>query len=430
MYLLKERIPHLTILLTAIILVFASSNINWGRQHWKNIIKADGKGYYAWLPAFFIYNDLHFDFFNQIEKEKYFSEELYYDYRVVVNNKTTNKYFVGTALLQAPFFLVAHFISNITHNDTDGYSKWYAVFINMAAIFYALAGLLFANQLLKTFSINSINRGIILLLFSFATNLFYYVVGEPAMSHIYSFACISAFLHYASKLKERKNAMYVLSILLALIVLVRPINIIIVGILPFFFSGFKDFFITILSPIKRIFLSVIIFIVITSIQPLLYFYQTGIFFPDTYPAEHFNFSNPHIISFLFSFKKGLFLYSPILLISLIGVYLLFHQNKFRGVYILLFISVLIYVLSSWWNWWYGGSFSARVILDYLSVFMLFFSVTLEKSKKSLRYPLIAFSAFCLILCQIQTYQYRYYIIHWENMNLELYLKSIHSIFFS
>lgn len=408
--------------------MFASSNINWGDKHWKYIIKADGKGYYAWLPALFIYKDLHFNFFHHIEKEKYFSEELYYDYRVVVNNKTTNKYFVGTALLQAPFFLTAHLISNITSNDTDGYSKWYAVFINIAAIFYALAGLLFTNQLLKTFGINSINRGITLLTFSFATNLFYYVVGEPAMSHIYSFACVSAFLHYASKLKESKNAMYILSVLLALIVLVRPVNIIIAGVLPFFFSGFKDFFITILSPIKKIFISAVIFIVLTSIQPLLYYYQTGLFFPDTYPGEHFHFSYPHIVSFLFSFKKGLFLYSPIFLISLMGIYKLFHQNKFKGLYILLFLFVLVYVLSSWWNWWYGGSFSSRVILDYLSVFMLLYAATLEYSKKSLRYALITFSAFCLVLCQIQTYQYRYYIIHWENMNLELYLESIRSIF--
>ena len=30
----------------------------------------------------------------------------------------------------------------------------------------------------------------------FSTNLFYYTVSEPAMSHIYSFACITAFVFY------------------------------------------------------------------------------------------------------------------------------------------------------------------------------------------------------------------------------------------
>jgi hypothetical protein len=30
----------------------------------------------------------------------------------------------------------------------------------------------------------------------------------------------------------------------------------------------------------------------------------------------------------------------------------------------------------------------------------------------------------VVLCQIQTYQYRYFIIHWSEMNQEKYIDSI------
>lgn len=423
----KNNISHSTIILIGILLLFSSANINWGNNRWQHIIKADGKGYYAWLPAIFIYNDVNFGFFDKIEKQKYFKEELFYDYRVNINNKTSNKYFLGTAILQMPFFLTAHLITKLTKNDADGYSKWYAIFINVAAIFYALAALFFSNKLLKNFGIKDINRCITLIIMAFSTNLFYYVVGEPAMSHIYSFFCITSFCYYVSQLKNQKKAIYISAILFGIIVLIRPINAIIILFIPFLFSDFLNFRNTLLSTLKNIILPAFIFFVIVSIQPAFYYFQTGHFLPDTYPDEHFNFLRPQIIMFLFSFKKGLFLYSPIFILSTMGFYFLYFKNKFHFYYLLFYCCFLIYILSSWWNWWYGGSFSSRVILDYQIIFVLLFALCLENLNKKLKPVYISIAVIFLILCQIQTYQYRYYIIHWENMNKELYINSILAI---
>jgi hypothetical protein len=233
----KKNISHATILFIGLALLFSSANINWGKTHWKNIIKADGKGYYAWLPAIFIYNDINFGFFDKIEKEKYFNKDLFYDYRVNINNKTTNKYFCGTAILQMPFFLTAHIITKLTNNDADGFSKWYAILINIAAIFYALAGLYFSNKILKDIGINNLNRSLTLIIMTFSTNLFYYVIGEPAMSHIYSFFCITVFCFFTMQIKTQKNALLISAILFGFIVLIRPVNGLIILIVPFFFES-------------------------------------------------------------------------------------------------------------------------------------------------------------------------------------------------
>ena len=52
-------------------MVIVVSNLAWNKQDWKEIIRVDGKGYYAYLPAVFIYHDLNLGFFDKIEKEKY-----------------------------------------------------------------------------------------------------------------------------------------------------------------------------------------------------------------------------------------------------------------------------------------------------------------------------------------------------------------------
>ena len=38
-------------------------------QSWDRVINSDGKGYYAYLPAIFIYHDLQFKFVEQYEAQ-------------------------------------------------------------------------------------------------------------------------------------------------------------------------------------------------------------------------------------------------------------------------------------------------------------------------------------------------------------------------
>ncbi|MGZ6519929.1 MAG: hypothetical protein ACXVED_20275, partial [Bacteroidia bacterium] len=99
-----KLINRLIIPFIIIIVTICSSNINWGKNSWKNIILADAKGYYAYLPATFIYHDLNFSFFDSIEK-KYSGPKTFYDYRVGEGSKTVDKYFAGTAIAMSPFFL-------------------------------------------------------------------------------------------------------------------------------------------------------------------------------------------------------------------------------------------------------------------------------------------------------------------------------------
>lgn len=412
-----------------IVIVFVSAkNIQWSGDHWKGIVKSDGKGYYAYLPAIFIYNDLNFSFFDSVEK-KHPNPILFYDYRAECYGKTSNKYFVGTAVAIAPFFLIAHFTSSIFGFESDGYSKIYLIMISIAALFYLWLGLFYLKKLLCCYSSNQTLINLSLIVIVFSTNLYYYSVSEPSMSHIYSFSFITTFLFYSKKYFEKPSTglIFILSILLGIIVLIRPVNGLIILALPFVSGDLKVFktgMNFLLGKYSQLVLSIFIFVSIVSIQFFIYKIQTGHFFIDTYVGETFNWLSPHPIDFLFSYKKGLFVYTPILLICLFGLIILFKQNRYRFYSILFFLVVLIYVLSAWWSWWYGGSFGTRVIVEYYSIFVLLLLILMERINQSkLKFVLYSMLFIAIVVSQIQTYQYRYYHIHWEKMDKEHFWNS-------
>lgn len=419
----------ITIAVIILIVTVVTSNLNWGKDNWKGIIESDAKGYYAYLPAVFIYNDLNFNFFDSIEKKKYYNPNWYYDYRMGANNQTINKYYCGTALVELPFFLVAHFSSYISNYETDGYSKLYPILISIAALFYLFLGLFYLHLILDFYKIKEPQKSVILITSVFGTNLFYYVVGEPGMSHVYSFAFITMFIYYGKQYFNSFEPKYILRIgfVLGVIILIRPINGLIVFLLPFLAADvitLKRGFRSLLIKKMHLLCGVVIFIALLSIQFIYYKLATGNFIVYSYGTEVFNFFKPHILEILFSYKKGLFLYTPIFLISLTGTYYLWKQSTFQFYTVVAFLFLITYVFSSWWMWYYGGSFSSRVFVEYIAVFMILLAIAFNNiESKLVRRYFTMLTVFLILLCQLQTYQYRYYVIHWSDMTKEKYWNS-------
>jgi hypothetical protein len=209
-----------------------------------------------------------------------------------------------------------------------------------------------------------------------------------------------------------------------LIALVRPVNLLITGwifiegqttqqLLGRFQSVFKNF--------KLLLSSFLLFTGIIFIQFIIWKIQTGHWYINSYGNEGFDFTSFHFTEFLFSYRKGLFIYTPLTLLALGGFYFLYRNNKNKAILTAIFLLIVVYILSSWWMWFYGGSFGSRPMIEYLPVFalLLYFLITAMKrqvSKLSLAAVLFILVAFC----QLQTLQYRYEIIHWSEMNKEVY----------
>lgn len=419
-------ISKITLALIIPVMILVSSNINWGKNKWVDIIESDAKGYYAYLPAIFIYHDLNFGFFDKIEKEKYYNKNLYYDYRSGANGKVINKYYCGTALAEMPFFLLAHFIASFFGFEADGYSMPYPVLISIGALFYLFIGLLYLRNTLALYGIGEWQKSLILLSAVFGTNLFYYTIGEPGMSHVFSFAFISMFVFYSKKyfIEHEKKTIVVLALISGMVVLIRPVNLLVFSLLPFLagsYGNLKQGVIRLFKEKNHFILSLVAFAAIISIQLLVYKISTGNFMIYSYGGENFDFFAPHITDILFSYKKGLFLYTPVYLLSLTGLFFFGKSSTFEFCSWLFFFILITWVFSSWWMWYYGGSFSSRVYVEYIPAFMILLAVSLEKIElKTLKYFFVSIIVFLIIVCQVQTYQYRYYQIHWSEMTKEKY----------
>ena len=412
--------------LILIVVCWAAANTSFHKDYKEGVMEADAKGYYAYLPAVFIYHDLNFGFFNQIEIETYYNPNLYYDYRMVIDKDTIDRYYAGTALCLMPFFLAGHAITLISELPADGYSYYYTMMAHLGALFYFMLALFGLRRLLRYFHINEKTIAIVLIAIVFGTNLFYYVITEFGMSHLYSFTAITWFsVTIREYLSGYKSKFLIYSaLLLGIITLIRPVNLLIVLAIPFLAgsldqlqSGFKS----LINKKGVILLSVFSFLLIGSIQLLIYKISTGRFIVDSYQQFGFNFLDPQIVNFLFSYRKGMFVYTPLLFLSLAGFIYIFRSSRFQFFTLLGFLSILVYVFSSWFIWFYGGSFSQRVMIEFYPFFAILLAIGIEKMANSkLKKVFLGLIVLVIIICQIQTYQYRRMQIHWSDMNKEKY----------
>jgi hypothetical protein len=97
----------------------------------------------------------------------------------------------------------------------------------------------------------------------------------------------------------------------------------------------------------------------------------------------------------FSPGRGLFLYSPILLFSLVGMAMIWRAP---GNLLLKYLSLaplpLILLVGKWGMWWGGHSYGPRLLADLSPIFCLYLYLPFERSasKALLRYSLVALSA--------------------------------------
>ena len=297
--------------------------------------------------------------------------------------------------------------------------------INLAAIFWVLVGLWATGALLRTYSISENLIAFTLVAFAFGTNLFYYAVVAPGMSHAYSFGLCSLFLLVARHMALNFRPVHLIQAgaLLGTIILVRPVNGMILLAIPIVFNTgieFKEWIRNVLRTPRQLLLSIAIGLSIMSLQFIYYRIATGSWLVYSYGEEGFNWMDPHMIDILFSYKKGLFVYLPLLGLSLVGLKFLWDRSKWSALAWLAFFVVLTYVLSAWWNWWYGGSFGARPYVEYFGLFALLFGFAVQNLNGKIRVIFITTTVALIVLCQVQTYQARYFQIHWEDMTKDKY----------
>ncbi len=387
-------------------------------------ITADGVGYYDYLPSVFIRGDLSRKDLDPKKDSIQFREIINKGTYVPYKGKFVNKYPCGVALLESPFFL---FTSPKDVKIPSGYEPEFHKSVYYAAIVYLFLGLLILKGLLLLYSVKRWAVFLIQCGIGLGTNLTFYVVHDSAFSHVYSFFAVVSFLYMAKRYFDEGKLKWLLwaAACFGLVILIRQINCIVLFTLPFLAGSwpvFKERILQILRKPIWIGSFTAIVLLLFSIQCIAWYQQTGHWLIYSYQGEYFDFTKPEIVNVLFSYRRGLFVYTPLLLVAVIaGIYFAVKRDWFRFYSFTLFFALYTYVISSWWAWMYGCSFGHRAFVDFYPFFILPLALLIDRVNWKISVPLFSGIMYAVIyLNVVQIYQYKYFIIDWMDMNREKY----------
>lgn len=365
----------ITLFLFTGILIFLSINRhnNAEIQNYNSEIWADKAGYYVYLPATFIYK------FDATKMPDSIDVKMGHGFKFNHHKIKTN-YGYGVALMQSPFFLATHFYVKATGGEATGFSRPYHKMINVAAVIYSVLALILLFLILIQFTTKTTSLLTVGLTY-FGTSIFYYSIFETGMSHIYSFFLFTAFIYLALALKNKRRVklnFILLGLVAGGIIAVRPLNVL---FLPTFFlfcpwSVLKAYW-------KQTLIAALLATLLVLPQLMYWYYLTGnpiIFSYD----EHESFANlftPKLLEVWFAPYNGLFIYSPLFIFFLAGLYSLFQKDRIRAIWMGGYFIFISYIIASWYDWTYGCSFGSRPFVEYYALFTIPFALWLEKTQK-------------------------------------------------
>ncbi len=407
----------------AFVAIFILSNRSTWREY--SVIGWDASGYYSYLPSVFLYHDLGQLGKTDSVRYHYACDFLGYGlYSYQNTGRRVNKYPLGVAVMEMPFFLVTNYlICPATRYPVDGFSIPYQLGVALSTVFWACFGLYFLGMLLRRYYSDT-DVMITLLILAFGTNLYFCTAFTTGWSHPFSFFLLACLMYCTDTWKKGSlNSLPVIGFLLGMLIITRPTNM--VGLLiPLFWPSQNKIGTTRSANSKALaaLFCVLLFLDVCFLQMSYWRYTTGQWICYSYRDEGFDFMHPHIFEALCGYSKGWFVYTPAALIIICSIPLLWQQSKQLALLCCLLLPVYVYVVYSWWMWYYPGAFSSRPMVDILPVLSLPLAAlvsVVRKKKMVLKGTVYSVFAVLIILNLFQTYQYSIGVIR-ENTNKEYY----------
>ncbi|MFI5151153.1 MAG: hypothetical protein ACHQRM_15580 [Bacteroidia bacterium] len=399
--------------------------LNLAKWRDRGVIVSDSISYYAYLPATFMYHDLSLDF---RDKPTCPSDVALWPEKAP-NGKKVIKTSMGMAIFYAPLFFLARCYAFVSQEQMSGYSTHDHLLVGFTAILYVFLGLLVLRRILIRYFSERLTCSVILIL-SLGTNLFYYFTVDTMSAHAVGFFLINVFVYYTIRWHEAQKIKYaiLLGLCLGFLTLVRPTNILAAFLFILFQVYNRDTLFAKFSLLKKnagMLCLIPLLTILVFLPQLLYWkMQTGRYFFNSYVGEVFFFSKPHIIEGLVGFRKGWLIYTPLMMLFFAGIFFMRQQLRDWFIPCGIFFIIITWVMFSWWCWWYGGSFGARVYVDFYGLFALaiatFIQVVYAKGVTFWKKSLFVFCSVCILLNIMQSNQAKSNIIHYDSMTWAKY----------
>jgi hypothetical protein len=351
-------------------------------------IRSDGYSYYVYLPAWVIYHDPSLA---SVARDCCGGE--FPAFTAIIRwpgtRRWVNAHPIGVAVMQSPFFLAAHGLTKWSNLSADGFTFYYQHAAGIAGGFWAIAGLVLMRRLLLRHFSDRVTAATLVVLFC-GTGLLHYATYDSSYSHTYSFFLLAALLSLTEEwwstfakaavdtsvsanapVDTRRSVL--LGLVAGLIVLTRHTNVLLLLAVPLYGVsqlGVRKAVTAALAHRRDLAIAGVVAALALLPQLAIYYVATGRWVVSSYGDLTFNFTSPHLWGVLFSVQKGLFFWSPVLLLAVAGFWLAPDRTRPFMLAAGLIFAADAYLIASWWDWQFGGSYGHRGFVDLLPLFAI------------------------------------------------------------
>jgi hypothetical protein len=421
---MRRRISLFTVTLVSITLVWTRLDYSELRG-WSpmKVTQWDALGYYQYLPAAFIYHDIkRQDWLGPIDSIYHVvgTGGLYQVMELDNGNRAT-KYLCGVAEMQIPFFLIGHLSAKMLGFPQDGFSPPYQWAIAFSALTYCILALFLLRLVLKRY-FSDATVALTLLLLVLATNAIQYISVDNGQSHGYLFALYALVLWADIKWHEAPRIRYaaLIGAVVGLATVARPTEAIMLFIPLLWNTGSKAEAEVKWAQVRthRTHIAWAVGAAFLMVLPQLVYWKfvTGSWVFDV--GSKWDFLLPHF-RVLLGGEKGWFIYTPITVFFIAGLFLMRGRPWRKSV--IAFTLFNLWIVIAWHDWRYGGSYSARALVQSYPVLALPFAALVERALAARwKYIFIPLCAYLLAVNLFQIKQYNDGVLHYDRMNFAYY----------
>lgn len=338
-----------------------------------NLYAPDGVAYFGFTHSLIIDRDIslknELDYYNVPSgiKEKWFYP--------TKEGLVGFPFAIGSSLSSIPFFLFGHILTKIASSigtiiplglGGDSYqgSFLYVIAVSLGNCFYAILGFFISLFLLRRLfsKEDSLLACITIWFASPLTFVFFY---QATYSHLFESLTVAIFIYTWFILQKDSSLFrwFLLGLIFALISMARWQNL--------------TFGILLLIPPRinlRLLISYPLFLLggFIGFLPQLITWKIiyGRFLLIPQGGEYMKWKSPEILNLLFSSWHGLYSWTPITILSTIGLILLWKKSRRLCMGLITVFLIQLYVNGCISDWWGGLAFSARRMAGYSSIFMI------------------------------------------------------------
>ncbi|MGA7792813.1 MAG: glycosyltransferase family 39 protein [Candidatus Acidiferrales bacterium] len=353
-------------------------------------VRGDGVGYYAYLRSALIDHDLRFENDYLAANESFVISHVDAQGRLLPSLYTKtgyvdNHFSVGPAILWAPVLIAVHGTVLLAdhfgaHVAADGYSRPYLLSMAFTTACYGFLSLFLAFRIARKYFGDPwtflATVGIWM-----ASSLPIYMYFNPSWSHALSAFTVALFLWYWERTRLQRTAgqWAILGLIGGLMGNVYYPNVILLifpalEVVHLWLAKQRDPG-RVMVPIQELAVSCGVFLVafFAALFPTFLTRQIiyGNPFESGYPAlSTWNWTSPALLKVLFSSDHGLFSWTPILILAVVGLAFLAKRDALLGAGCLLTFLAYYYFIASYPDWDGLSSFGNRFFVSLTPIFIL------------------------------------------------------------